>query len=172
MQIKHFLNWKYKNIRQKLLLSFKLYNLLILFAFILSISCNNQKGEKNDGVFITEGTASWYGEKFNGRRTASGEIFDMNKLTAAHKKLEFGTLVKVENLENGKEVVVKINDRGPFSKNRVIDLSKKAAAEIEMLNSGLEKVSISIYGYEQNNFSVFIKHFRNLQIIRYGKISF
>lgn len=70
--------------------------------------------------------ASYYGEKFNGRRTASGKIFNMNKLTAAHKKLPFGTIVKVTNLKNGKSVIVEITDRGPFVKGREIDLSKKA----------------------------------------------
>ena len=70
--------------------------------------------------------ASYYGERFNGRRTASGKIFNMNKLTAAHKKLPFGTIVKVTNIKNGKSVVVEITDRGPFVRGREIDLSKKA----------------------------------------------
>lgn len=70
--------------------------------------------------------ASYYGERFNGRRTASGRMFNMNKLTAAHKKLPFGTLVRVTNEKNGKSVIVEIIDRGPFVKGREIDLSKKA----------------------------------------------
>ncbi len=90
------------------------------------------------------GYASWYGPKFNGRRTASGEIFDMNKLTAAHNTLPFGTIVRVTNLRNGKSVVVKINDRGPFKKNRVIDLSYKAAKKIGMIRDGTAPVKITI----------------------------
>ena len=76
--------------------------------------------------FKTNAHASYYGERFNGRRTASGKIFNMNKLTAAHKKLPFGTIVKVTNQKNGKSVIVEITDRGPFVKGREIDLSKKA----------------------------------------------
>ena len=146
--------------------------IFFLFTIISNTSCNNRKCKNPKAFFIAEGTASWYGKKFNGRKTASGEIFNMDKLTAAHKKLEFGTLVKVINLKNNNQVIVKINDRGPFVKNRIIDLSKKAAEKIDIVNAGLEKVSISIYGYEKNKFSDFIIHFRNLQIIRYGKIIF
>lgn len=76
--------------------------------------------------FKSKAHASYYGDRFNGRRTASGKVFNMNKLTAAHKKLPFGTMVKVTNEKNGKSVLVEITDRGPFVKGREIDLSKKA----------------------------------------------
>lgn len=76
--------------------------------------------------YKTKTHASYYNDKFNGRRTASGKIYDKNKLTAAHKKLPFGTIVRVTNEANGKSVIVEINDRGPFVKGREIDLSKKA----------------------------------------------
>jgi len=92
------------------------------------------------------GLASWYGGKFHGRKTANGEIFDMNKLTAAHKSLPFGTKVKVTNRRNGKSVVVRINDRGPYSGKRVIDLSKKAASAVGILNSGVAPVKIEVLG--------------------------
>ncbi len=88
--------------------------------------------------FIQEGIASWYGPMFNGRRTANGEIYNMFALTAAHKTLPFGTCVKVINLKNGKSVVVRINDRGPFVKGRIIDLSYAAAKVI-----GLDKMGIA-----------------------------
>lgn len=88
--------------------------------------------------------ASYYGEAFDGRPTASGEIFDMNGYTAAHKTLPFGTLLEVTNLENGKKVVVRVNDRGPFVGNREIDLSKAAADSLGMLNRGIARVSIKI----------------------------
>jgi len=89
-----------------------------------------------------EGLASWYGGKFQGRRTASGEIFDTNQLTAAHKSLPFGTLVRVTNMDNGKTVVVRINDRGPFVAGRIIDLSRAAATAIAMAGKGVAPVRI------------------------------
>ncbi|MBA7687475.1 Endolytic peptidoglycan transglycosylase RlpA [subsurface metagenome] len=92
-----------------------------------------------------EGLASWYGGKFQGRRTANGEIFDTNKLTAAHKTLPFGTLVKVTNLTNGKSTMVRINDRGPFVEGRIIDLSRAAAAAIGMAGRGVVRVRIEAY---------------------------
>ncbi len=90
------------------------------------------------------GYASWYGGKFQGRKTANGEIFDTNKYTAAHKTLPFDTILKVVNLENGKTVVVRINDRGPFVKNRIIDLSYAAANDLDMINTGTAKVRIQV----------------------------
>jgi rare lipoprotein A len=88
------------------------------------------------------GTASWYGPRFNGKKTSSGEKFNQNNMTASHKTLPFGTKVKVTNLDNHKTVTVTINDRGPFIKGRIIDLSKGAAKKIDM--SGTEKVSLQI----------------------------
>ena len=90
------------------------------------------------------GEASWYGGKFVGRQTANGEIFDTQKLTAAHKTLPFNTVVKVTNLANGKSVQVRINDRGPYVKGRIIDLSQKAALTIDMIKSGTANVEIEI----------------------------
>jgi rare lipoprotein A len=91
-----------------------------------------------------QGKASWYGPRFNGRRTASGERYNMNDLTAAHRTLPFGTLVRVRSLVNGKEVEVRINDRGPFSRNRVIDLSRAAAEAIGMLGLGVKDVLLLV----------------------------
>ena len=95
-------------------------------------------------AFEQEGLASWYGGKFQGRQTASGEIFDTNKFTAAHKSLPFGTIVKVTNLENGKTTVVRINDRGPFVPGRIIDLSRAAATVIGLTGKGVAKVRIRV----------------------------
>ncbi|MBN1696709.1 MAG: septal ring lytic transglycosylase RlpA family protein [Spirochaetales bacterium] len=103
-----------------------------LIFLIVSICCYAEE----------TGYASWYGNKFHGRLTASGETYDMNKLTAAHKSLPFGTYVRVMNLMNGKSIVVKINDRGPFVKGRIIDLSRAAAEEIDMLGAGVVKVAV------------------------------
>lgn len=88
--------------------------------------------------------ASYYDSKFNGRKTANGTIFSNHKLTAAHKTLPFGTLVKVTNIKNGKSVIVEINDRGPFIKGRSIDLSKKAFSQIANKDKGLIKVKVEI----------------------------
>ncbi len=88
------------------------------------------------------GTASYYGSKHQGKRTASGERFDKNSLTAAHRQLPFGTRVKVTNLNNDKSVVVRINDRGPHTRGRLIDLSQAAASQLGMLRSGTARVRV------------------------------
>ena len=90
------------------------------------------------------GEASYYADAFHGRKTASGERFDMNELTAAHRKLAFGTQVRVTNLDNGRAVVVRINDRGPYYGERVIDLSYGAARELHMVDAGVVPVDIEI----------------------------
>lgn len=92
------------------------------------------------------GYASWYGEYFNGRKTANGEVFNMNKLTAAHRTLPLGTKVLVTNLDTGRSVTVKVNDRGPFADThkRVLDLSKAAFSEIASINSGVARIRIDV----------------------------
>ncbi len=96
--------------------------------------------------FTENGRASWYGEKFHGRRTSNGEIYDMYALTAAHKTLPFDTYVKVRNLDNNRSVVVKINDRGPFVGGRIIDLSYTAAKEIGVVGPGTAPVEVVALG--------------------------
>ncbi len=91
-----------------------------------------------------EGIASWYGEDFNGRLTANGEVYDMYKFTAAHKTLPLGTVVKVTNLDNGKTVEVRINDRGPYVKGRIIDLSRTAGRAIGMREAGTAQVKLEV----------------------------
>ena len=93
---------------------------------------------------VERGMASWYGPKFNGHRTASGERYDKRALTAAHPTLPFGTLVRVTNVENGRQAVVRINDRGPFSKKRVIDLSYTAARELGVVGPGTAEVELAV----------------------------
>ena len=92
------------------------------------------------------GIASYYGKKFHGRTTANGERFDMRELTAAHRTLPFGTVVRVTNLNNGLEVRVRINDRGPFVKGRIIDLSRGAAKKLDMIQDGIVPVRIKVVG--------------------------
>lgn len=92
--------------------------------------------------FTQTGMASWYGRQFHGRKTASGETFDMNGLTAAHRSLPLNCYIRVTNKNNGKSVVVKVNDRGPFHGNRVLDLSYGAAKQLGITQAGTAKVSI------------------------------
>jgi rare lipoprotein A len=96
--------------------------------------------------YTEQGNASWYGIPFNGRRASNGEIYDMTKLTAAHRTLPFETMVRVTNLSNGKTTTVRITDRGPFVDNRIIDLSQAAAREIESIGPGVVPVRLEVLG--------------------------
>jgi rare lipoprotein A len=95
-------------------------------------------------TFSQVGTASWYGRDFHRKRTASGERFNMNDLTAAHRSLPLDSLVRVTNLENGRAVVVRINDRGPYERGRIIDLSARAARVLGMKHDGLARVRLEV----------------------------
>lgn len=112
----------------------------------LSVEDEKLVGEliENSARKISTGVVSWYGDKFHGRKTASGETYDKHELTAAHKSLPFGTKVKVTNIRNGKSVVVEINDRGPYAKSRVLDLSQAAFSEIGHTNTGVMQVEYEI----------------------------
>jgi len=117
---------------------------LMLMGIIMLISCHRKAlpmGNANRNCKQT-GLASYYANKFNGLKTANGEIFDQNKFTAAHKTLPFGSRVKVTNLSNNKWVIVSINDRGPFVADRIIDLSFAAAKKIDLIQKGVVNVSI------------------------------
>ena len=96
--------------------------------------------------FVQEGLASWYGDEFAGRRTSSGEPFDPDLLTGAHRTIPLPSWVEVENLENGRRIVVRVNDRGPFADpdRRIIDLSEAAARELRMIGSGIARVRIRV----------------------------
>jgi len=95
-----------------------------------------------------KGTASWYGPNFHGNKTSNGEYYDMHSATAAHKTLPINTLLQVTNLENGTSTIVRVNDRGPFVKNRIIDLSRQAAQEIDMIKNGTAKVRIEVLDFD------------------------
>ncbi len=133
--------------------------LLLVFTFIFLISCGvTKRASKTNGSSISSpetsslptrkgqkietGVASWYGPNFNGRLTANGETFDMNGISAAHRTLPFNTEVIVVNEDNGKSIRVRINDRGPFAKNRIIDLSKAAAEAVDMIGPGTANVTL------------------------------
>lgn len=92
------------------------------------------------------GQASWYGPRFHGRKTASGERYDMHKMTAAHRTLPFGTRVAVRNLENGETIEVRINDRGPFARGRIVDLSYAAAKALQIVGPGTAEVELAVIG--------------------------
>lgn len=96
--------------------------------------------------FSEQGMASWYGRDFHGKKTSSGEIYDMHAMTAAHKTLPMGTLVRVTNKDNGREAVVRINDRGPFVRGRIIDVSYAAAKRLGLVDSGTARVRIEALG--------------------------
>lgn len=117
---------------------------------LLSVGCGGRHAARNRSRgnaspvrnYSETGTACWYGPEYNGRPTASGEIFNMNDMTAAHRSLPFNTMVRVTNLENKSTAVVRINDRGPFKSNRIIDVSRKAAQKLGLLQAGIARVRI------------------------------
>ncbi len=123
-----------------------IYRLLLVFFLALLAT---EGIAQVDSLLIQEGTASYYGKKFQGRRTASGEVFSLDSLTAAHKRLPLGTVVRVTNLTNGLAVVVRINDRLPSYSKRQIDISRAAAEQIEMIRDGLAQVRIEAVDLEQ-----------------------
>jgi len=119
---------------------------LALIALLLASGCaRTKKNVVVPRIGVTEtGIASWYGPPYHGRATASGEIYDMDKPTAAHPRFAFGTRVRVDNLDNGRTTIVRINDRGPFKRGRIIDLSRQAARSIDMIRPGTAKVRLVV----------------------------
>lgn len=130
---------------------FRTLETALLIALILLSGCAKKKRAhlpatpKAPKIGDTEsGVASWYGYPYHGRRAANGEVYDMEKMTAAHRTLPFGTWVDVQNLSNDRHVTVRITDRGPFIDGRIIDLSRAAARDIEMIGPGVAKVRLTI----------------------------
>lgn len=101
--------------------------------------------------FSQRGIASWYGRKFHGRKTSNGEVYDMYAMTAAHKTLPLGVFVRVTHLENGRSIIVRVNDRGPFVAGRIIDLSYSAAGKLGIVDAGTGKVQVQALGYRQSD---------------------
>jgi rare lipoprotein A len=118
----------------------------LLLCQLLAVGCSNNRkastAPSSFGVPFERGIASWYGRQFHGRRTANGERYDMHEMTAAHPSLPFGTLVGVRNSRTGREAVVRINDRGPYARHRVIDLSYAAARELGVVAAGTASVEL------------------------------
>ncbi|MGF1547858.1 MAG: septal ring lytic transglycosylase RlpA family protein [Thiotrichales bacterium] len=118
--------------------------LAVLLATTFAPALNAKTPSHLKATYHSHGTASYYGGRFHGRTTASGEVFDENDWTAAHLELPFGTQVKVTNLKNKKSTVVTINDRGPYTGDRVIDVSKRVAKELGFVRHGVAKVKLEI----------------------------
>lgn len=116
--------------------------IILLFGF-LATSCGTIRNTETTRSLDT-GMASWYGPNFHGKLTANGETYNMDDLTAAHRSLPFNTVVKVTNLDNGRTVTVRVNDRGPYVGNRIIDLSREAARRIEMEDAGVANVRLEL----------------------------
>ncbi len=119
----------------------------LILAFLLMAGCaggGHSRTEPMTSGTFQRGVASWYGPSFHGNPTANGEPYDMWALTAAHRTLPFGTRVLVQSVDTGKSVTVRINDRGPFIRGRIIDLSYGAARELAMIGRGTENVSLTI----------------------------
>jgi rare lipoprotein A len=126
----------------------KIYHaIVVLFISIITFAPTASAQEVGE---TQKGLASWYGAKYHGRKTSSGEVYNRHKLTAAHNGLPLGTVVKVTNLSNGESVTVKINDRGPFKGRRIIDLSEAAAKKINYRNAGLTEVSVEVVELPQS----------------------
>ncbi len=116
-------------------------NIMVLALVLCMVSCEEEsKGQP----YTQTGDASYYARMFEGRKTASGTRYRKDSLTAAHRTLPMGTIVKITNIENDKEVVVEINDRGPYKKGRIIDLSRSAAREIALLEDGTVAVNLEV----------------------------
>lgn len=133
--------------------------LLFLTLYSLRVSADTNDVLSDETLKIQEGIASYYGKRFHLRKTANGEIFDMNQMTAAHKYLPFGTMLKVTNLKNGRQVWVRINDRLPQTSKRIIDLSKGAATELDMIRDGIVPVKLEVS--DQDIIYSLIAHFKD-----------
>jgi rare lipoprotein A len=136
---------------------FSSHRILAAALALLALSACAKRVETFRDGSTEVGFASWYGGKFHGRKTASGEVYDMNEHTAAHRRAPFGTEVRVVNLSNGRSTRVRINDRGPFVKGRIIDLSLAAAKDIGLTADGTAKVELSFAGVTKGNGRYFVQ---------------
>jgi rare lipoprotein A len=124
---------------------------IVAFFLLLFASATQAVASGNDGTTVAYGKASYYGKGANRHFTASGERHYSDSMVCAHKSYPFGTLLKVTNLRNGEEVIVKVNDRGPFVKGRIIDLSYGAAKKIGLVPAGIVEVKVEVYHPSENN---------------------
>jgi len=125
--------------------------ILGVLLYLTACTLDSEPIAQSQYLFVAQGKASWYGKRFQGKPTACGELFDTAKLTAAHKTLPFGTQLKVTNLYNNKSVFVRVNDRGPFHGKRILDLSKAAARQLNMIHAGVVDVKIEKLATTKDN---------------------
>jgi len=154
----------------KQIIKYSTFISLLGLLFACSSTKEVSKYDSVRGKLIETGEASWYGPNFDGKKTANGETFDMYDLTAAHRTLPFNSIVKVINKSSNKSVIVRINDRGPYAKNRIIDLSRKAAEEIQMINVGHTKVDLILLNGKRLPRNLKVPHY-TVQIGSYKKRS-
>ncbi|MBN1448510.1 MAG: septal ring lytic transglycosylase RlpA family protein [Bacteroidetes bacterium] len=137
------------------------YILPVLLAVVLLSACSSTRDSAADwhdirnypqveAIEANEGVASYYHNKFHGRLTANGERYDKRELTAAHRDYPFGTYVRVTSMENGNSVIVRVNDRGPHIRSRIIDLSRAAAEELDMIHDGLVQVRVEVLAWGES----------------------
>jgi rare lipoprotein A len=146
--------WAMRNSKTTMLACLPLLAFLILSGCASALpgdtgsaaSATSSRGTTTSSATYQTGEASWYGKRYHGRTTASGAPFDMNAMTAAHKKLPFGTVVRVTDVATGRSVQVTNNDRGPFIPGRIIDLSRGAAVKLGIIDSGVAKVRVEVLG--------------------------
>lgn len=138
-----------KLVKHSLQFPFRNLTILAIRTVVLTAMLSGACTTLQRGKVLDQGEASWYGTEFHGKQTANGEIFNQNQLTAAHRTLPFNTIVRVINLDNGKSVHVRINDRGPYARGRVIDLSREAARRIDMIESGTAPVRLILVRSEK-----------------------
>ncbi len=125
--------------------------LLLSGCFPATRRTTERAGSGSSSAAVAEGEASYYADVFEGRTTASGEIFRQSELTGAHRDYPFGTIVRVVNVRNGLEVTVRINDRGPFKRSRIIDLSRGAAERIDLIKAGVGPVRLEVLSWGQGS---------------------
>ena len=142
---------------------------MLFFTLLLLVSCRENYEEKylqpkivRYAKIYQTGYSTWYGPGFDGKLTATGEVYDMYSYTAAHRTLPLNTLIRVQNVENGKWVVVRVNDRGPVRKTLILDLSKLAAIELQMTSKGSAKVRIQILSESKNPLGKLVEVCSNL----------
>ncbi len=129
-----------------------------IFSVLMFVLCAVSYTSMAQKKYKKTGYCSYYGDNLHGNRTSSGERFHVKRKTAAHKFLPFNTLVKVVNLENGRSTIVRVNDRGPYSQHRIIDVSKIAAKELGLLGSGTAKVKIEVVGFDERSSEEIMKN--------------
>ncbi len=143
-------------------------NLVLIFTIIFLFACDVSQSELSPvqveahRIVYQRGIATWYGPGFNGRKTSSGQIYDMYKFTAAHRTLPLGSIIRVTNVENGRQVILLVNDRGPVNKKLILDLSKIAANNLDIGRKGSGKVEIEVLSSSSNPLQKIFETYKNL----------